>query len=202
MNETLPQAIASDPITAAIDYYATCLESNPKAAAFVAKELGLTIDQAREQRIGFSDRSLGKQLPSNDTKTGKDLRQRLIEIGLYKTTGHEALRGCITIPVIDDSGNVTGIEGRRVDKKSKAAKAVHVGAQDVAPESGEPTALAAGVAEDSTTKDTKHTKKCDNVANVAKTFDQAEPKLSASSATTNAADNNFIVEDGGRALGT
>ncbi len=44
----------------------------------------------------------------------------LKSVGLFKASGHEALRGCITIPLFDDNGKVTGIIGRRIDRSVKA----------------------------------------------------------------------------------
>lgn len=135
----LVKAIEQQPLTALVDYYATCLESNPKVLAFVQKELGLSIEQAKERNIGFSDRSLGKQLPSADGQRGRALRKRLTTLGVLKSTGHEALRGCVTIPIVDEIGKVIGIQAKRIDKSSKGPQEILVG------RASEPAAFAAGV---------------------------------------------------------
>ncbi|MEM6472720.1 MAG: hypothetical protein AAF802_24375 [Planctomycetota bacterium] len=116
----LLERITTNPLETAIEFYAARLPLNPKAVAFVESELGLTPEQAAKERIGFSDRRLAKTFPSTDSKAGRDLREHLKAIGLFKSSGHEALRGCITIPLFDDNGNVTGILGRRIDRKVKA----------------------------------------------------------------------------------
>ncbi len=186
MNDPITQAIQADPLTAATDYYASCLEANAKAVKYLNDELGLTIEEAKAKRIGFSDRSLGKQFPKGETKAGKAIRQPLVEIGLMKSTGHEALRGCITIPVFNDEGKVIAIDGKRVDKKSRAPKEVRVGDGERGRQGDEETGVL-------TTNDTKHTNEQPGESRI-------EPKLLASPATKDltkeaTADENLIVEN-------
>ncbi|MEM6469722.1 MAG: hypothetical protein AAF802_09130 [Planctomycetota bacterium] len=118
--ESAPGRITANPIQVAIEFYAAQLPLHLKAVSFVESELGLTTEQAAKERIGFSDRRLAKTLRSTDSKAGRDLREQLKTIGLFKSSGHEALRSCITIPMLDDAGNLTGILGRRIDRKVKA----------------------------------------------------------------------------------
>ena len=65
-------------------------------------------------KIGVSDRSLGRRIPSKQVKAGKEQRARLEALGVMKeATGHEALRGCITFPVLLSENKVGEIYGRR-----------------------------------------------------------------------------------------
>jgi len=65
-------------------------------------------------KIGVSDRSLGRRIPSKQVKAGKEQRARLEALGVMKeATGHEALRGCITFPVLVSENKVGEIYGRR-----------------------------------------------------------------------------------------
>ena len=149
------ERLQKNPITTAAKFYAARLPLNDKAIAFAAEELQLTIEQASEFNIGFSDRRLGKNLPSRDGEAGRNIRALLQDVGLLKPTGHEALRGCITIPTYDNAGNVTGILGKRIDGKAKADNIV-IGSVDVhsvpvAPESEAfppPTIAGADLGED------------------------------------------------------
>ena len=100
----------------AANYYAGCLSEAPKAVAFTLEQFSMTLKQAAEFQIGFSDRTLGKQLPSKDIREGRDVRKSLKEAGLYKKNGPEALRGCVTVPLYDDAGNITGILGKRIER--------------------------------------------------------------------------------------
>ena len=145
-----------DPLTTAANFYAARLPLNDKAVAFLADELKMTIEEAAKKQIGFSDRRLGKTLPSTDSAAGRQLRKLLKSVGLFRSSGHEALRGCITIPLFDDNGNITGIVGRRIDRSVKADD-ITIGKGTMrAPIIGraaEPLALATVTPEGSTTKD-------------------------------------------------
>ena len=149
------------PFATAASFYAARLPLHDKATAFVAEELKLTIEQASQFQIGFSDRRLGKNLPSKDSEAGRSLRALLQEIGLFKSTGHERLRGCITVPLYDDTGNITGLLGKRIDRNAKADD-ITIGegtmpALVVGPAT-EPPAQATVTSKEITTKDTKSTK--------------------------------------------
>ncbi len=120
--------IFHEPFPTLAHFYAERLSDHPKAVAFIENELGLTSQQAAKLQIGFSDRTLGKHLPRKDSRAGRELRGKLTEVGLYKASGHETLRGCVTIPLLDDAGNVTGIYGHRIDRKIKEDTEITVGA--------------------------------------------------------------------------
>jgi hypothetical protein len=122
----LPLFLA-DPLKATVEYYATCLETNSKASAYVRDVLGLSFQQARSLGIGFSDRTLGNQLPSNQTKNGKQIRSQLEALGLYKQNGREAMRGYVTVPLYDEQGAFSGIEGLRLDPRGNIPERVVIG---------------------------------------------------------------------------
>ncbi len=115
MNQQLTEAILAAPLRAVADYYAQCLEGNERAMDFVRAELKFDAEQASRRRIGFSDRSLGTMLPHKRIKSGREVRQLLVSIGLYKGNGRETLRGCVTVPVVDESGKTIAIRGYRLD---------------------------------------------------------------------------------------
>jgi len=93
-------------------YYATCLVTSVKAIPYLTQNCLLA---DADLRVGFSDRMLGKQLPAHQKKPGRDLRKNIQTVDILKETGHEALRGMVTVPLLDTLGNVTGIYGRRID---------------------------------------------------------------------------------------
>ncbi len=92
---SIPTVISEDfldnlqavPIATAANFYAARLPLNDKAIAFLADELKLSIEEAAKEQIGFSDRRLGKTLPSTDSAAGRNLRQLLQQVGLFKSTG-------------------------------------------------------------------------------------------------------------------
>lgn len=113
-----------DPLGTVIAYYASCLEQHPKALAAVERLLGMSHEQARAASVGFSDRSLGNQLPSRRIVAGVRIRTQLEELGLYKRNGRETLRGCLTIPIRDHAGRCTGIRAVRIDADSTESDAL------------------------------------------------------------------------------
>ena len=115
-DETFIESIQATPMATAANYYADCLSESPKAVAFILDQFSMTLKQAAEFQIGFSDRTLGKRLPSKDMREGRDVRKFLKEAGLYKKNGPEALRGCVTVPLYDGAGNITGILGKRIER--------------------------------------------------------------------------------------
>lgn len=120
---------ASPWITTATVYaeHLQSLKEVTRLAAFLEERLGLSLEQAHALGVGFADRNLGEALPSNRIKAGREIRTRLMELGIYKENGREALRGCVTIPLVDETGAITGIEGYRVDPKSKKEPAIVLG---------------------------------------------------------------------------
>ncbi len=130
MNSELTQAILASPMSAVADYYASCLPGNTKALAFVHDELKLTPEQAAQQRIGFSDRSLGTQLPSKRIRSGREVREQLTSLGLYKGNGRETLRGYVTMPVVDEAGQTITLRGYKLDPGTDGPAIILVGAEN------------------------------------------------------------------------
>src|SRR5690349_8973790 len=89
---------ADDPklLAQVVAYYQQTLRDTPDALAYLRKR-GITHPGAVDQfRVGFSDRSLGTQLPSKETKAGAAVRSRLQSLGLFRASGHEHFRGSLT----------------------------------------------------------------------------------------------------------
>ena len=103
-------------------YYQSRLEVNVDAQEYLTRRgIGLA-EAVTTFGIGFCDRSLGLRIPHSRVKAGNELRNRLIELGVLRSTGHEHLRGCVTFPVTDASG-VTQIYGRRIQERRFARMA-------------------------------------------------------------------------------
>jgi len=99
------------------DYYHARLKQSPDALAYLQKRF-ITDPEAIERfKIGFSDRTLGLTLPVKQTKDGANIRERLQSLGVFKKTGHELFRGCVTFPV-PVVGGIGEIYGRRIDPKT------------------------------------------------------------------------------------
>jgi len=77
--------------------------------------LGISPTVAERLRVGVSERTLGLQIPGRRWKAGLLIRTRLEEFGILRSTGHEAFRGCVVVPVVRN-GAVTGLFARRLDR--------------------------------------------------------------------------------------
>jgi DNA primase len=101
-----------------LDYYHARLKENPAALAYL-KRRGLGAEAVAAFKIGFVDRTLGLRLPNNQRKEGATLRACLARLGILRQTGHEHLRGCVTFPVIAESGEIGTVYGRAIDAPTK-----------------------------------------------------------------------------------
>ena len=94
-------------------YYVDALLANQKAREFLAKFYVDDPVMLQEFSIGFSDRTLGKQLPSSKSVEGDLLRGSLQRTGFFTAHGGETLRGCVTFPFKNGKGDVVEIYGER-----------------------------------------------------------------------------------------
>ncbi len=124
-------AFEANPWQATAEHYAQCLTE--KAKLFSERYLKIDPDHLEGMGIGFSDRSLGSQLPASTTSQGKGIRSKLTELGLYKQNGRETLRGYVTIPLVDSNGTVTGLEAYRLDKNTSLEDRILLGSGERRP---------------------------------------------------------------------
>jgi DNA primase len=97
-----------------IDYYHETLLQSSEALEYLAKR-GLDDAELIETfALGYANRTLGLRLPQKNRKAGKELRERLQRIGLYRDTGREHFNGSLVIPVQDAAGVVTEVYGRKL----------------------------------------------------------------------------------------
>ena len=127
--ETYPVEMGADDqrlLRQVISYYQESLKQTPAALAYLEKR-GLKDAQMLEYfRIGFADRSLGKRLPGGHAKEGKEIRERLINLGIIRQSGHEHFAGSIVIPIMDARANITEIYGRKINDNLRQGTAYHM----------------------------------------------------------------------------
>ena len=139
MNDVFLSEILDAPLQAISEYYAGCFASSDRAVFYAEEELGIGKDEAARLRIGFADRSLGKQLPHRRIKRGRLVRDRLLEAGLYKANGRETMRGRVTVPIADGQGKVTGIRGFKIDPHAEGPDVILVGSDTGRDPAADPT---------------------------------------------------------------
>lgn len=97
-----------------VDYYARALKANREALAYLAKR-GLAHPELIDTfRLGFADRTLGYRMPAANRKAGADVRGQLQRLGVLRDSGHEHLRGSLVVPLMDASGAVVSLYGRKI----------------------------------------------------------------------------------------
>lgn len=98
-----------------IEFYHQALMQSPEALSYLAKR-GLTHPEVVGRfKLGFCNRTLGYRLPQTNVKAGAEVRGRLATLGILRESGHEHFRGCLTIPILDEQGQVTEVYGRRIE---------------------------------------------------------------------------------------
>lgn len=104
------------------EFYHRTLIGSPDTRQALA-DLGLRHPQlAAHFRLGFANRTLGLRLPKTNRIAGRQLRERLQQLGVLRSdTGHEHLHGCLVVPVFDLQGKVVGLFGRRLDRARRGS---------------------------------------------------------------------------------
>jgi len=97
------------------DVYHGSLKQSPEAQAYLTQR-GLVHGELIDTfKLGYANKSLTYRLPAGHTKEGREMRERLQSLGVYRASGHEHLNGCLVVPVMDlESGVVKQLYGRRI----------------------------------------------------------------------------------------
>ncbi len=111
-----PTSTDAQVLKAVCDHYSTSLQANPAVLEYLAKRR-ISADAIEAFTLGFSDRSLGLQLPMGNRSAGALVRERLRKVGILKESGHEIFRGALTIPLTDEAGNIVQVYGRMVSSR-------------------------------------------------------------------------------------
>jgi DNA primase catalytic core len=112
-----PDADEQRLFSSVLDYYGKRLKENQPAIDYLKKR-GLWHEEALKRfKIGFADRTLGLTLPHKNRKDGAEIRTRLQRLGIYRESGHEHFNGSLVFPIMDASGNIQELYGRKVGKQ-------------------------------------------------------------------------------------
>ena len=123
---TLPAPVSLDADDTALlsqvaDYYHRCLLSEPQALSYLVEKRGISREAIAHFKLGFSNRTLGLRLPMKNRADGERIRSRLQALGVLRDTGHEHLRGRVTVPLLDEGGAIVGLYGRLVTASKTGA---------------------------------------------------------------------------------
>jgi DNA primase catalytic core len=97
-----------------VGFYNETLKQSPEAMKYLQSR-GLTSPEMIDRfQLGFANRTLGYRLPAKNRAAGAEMRGRLQKIGILRESGHEHFNGSIVIPVIDSTGAVAEMYGRKI----------------------------------------------------------------------------------------
>ncbi|MBU3915277.1 DNA primase, partial [bacterium] len=103
----------ADLIHRVVAYYRQKLTESPKALDYL-KARGIVHPAVIDHfQIGYCDNTLHKILPAAKTPKGKEIRNHLKTLGLVDRKGQERFKGCLTVPVQNQHGEMIELYGRR-----------------------------------------------------------------------------------------
>ena len=112
-----------------IDYYHATFKRSPDALAYLESR-GMTGSAANEAvatfKLGYANRTLGLRLPEKNRQAGADIRSRLQTLGIFRESGHEHFNGSLIVPILDETGNVQEVYGRKITEKLHAGTPLHL----------------------------------------------------------------------------
>jgi len=112
-------------LDAVLGYYGEVLRANTDVQGWlVGRGCGVT-EAVEVFGLGFADRSLGFRIPEANRAEGRQVRGRLKELGVLKSSGHERFRGSLVIPVRDVEGRVVQVYGRKTGTSLRKGTELH-----------------------------------------------------------------------------
>lgn len=109
-----------------VDYYHEQLGQCPEALEYL-RSRGLESAELIEHfKLGFSNRTLGYRLPAKQVKSGEELRGRLQDLGILRSSGHEHLNGSVIFPIFNERGEVVELYGRKISAGLRKGTPLHL----------------------------------------------------------------------------
>lgn len=125
-----PLAANADSQTAlrqVIDYYHETFKQAPEVQEYL-RSRGLDHPELIERfKLGFANRTLGYRLPEKNRKAGAELRGKLQDIGILRSSGHEHFNGSLVVPIMNENGIISEVYGRKIlGKRLRKGTAQHL----------------------------------------------------------------------------
>lgn len=109
-----------------VDYYHRTLTESGEALEYLRRRRIDHPDALTTFRLGYANRTLGLRLPDKRRAAGADLRGRLTALGVFRSSGHEHLAGSLVVPVVDETGVVTELYGRKIRDDLRPGTPAHL----------------------------------------------------------------------------
>ena len=100
-----------------IAYYRESLGRSEEARSYLERRVLGAPEVLDHFEVGYSDRTLARQMPPRQSKPGQRFRKRLQDLGIMRPgSGQEHMSGRVTLPTRDESGLVVGLYGRIITR--------------------------------------------------------------------------------------
>jgi DNA primase len=109
-----------------VSYYHKTLKETPEAQQYLVKRGLQSAEMVEHFRLGYSNRTLGYHMPASNRLAGAEQRGRLTELGIYRKSGHEHLSGSLVIPILNLSGELVQMYGRKINDNLRAGTDYHL----------------------------------------------------------------------------
>ena len=122
-----PDADDRETLRDVVDFYHRTLKESPEALRYLESRGLAHAEMIDAFRIGFANRTLGLTLPDRNRKAGAELRGRLERLGILRAeSGHEHFNGSVVFPIIDATGDVLGMYGRKITPGLREGTPLHL----------------------------------------------------------------------------
>ena len=127
----LPPPLSSDAdqqtaLRQVIDYYHQTLKQSPEALDYLESRGLKSAELIDTFKLGFANRTLGYRLPEKNRKAGAELRGKLQDIGILRSSGHEHFNGSLVVSVMDEAGIISEVYGRKILNNLRKGTAYHL----------------------------------------------------------------------------
>ncbi|MFZ6675431.1 CHC2 zinc finger domain-containing protein [Undibacterium sp. Xuan67W] len=128
---SLPAPVAFDAddcalLNQTVGYYHQTLLASPEALTYLQARGLHHPELIAHFQLGYANRSLGLRLPAKTRIAGAEIRSRLEKLGIYRESGHEHFNGSLVVPIIDATGKVTEIYGRKIRDDLRKGTPAHL----------------------------------------------------------------------------
>ncbi|AXR64083.1 CHC2 zinc finger domain-containing protein [Leptospira mayottensis] len=110
----------------ALAYYESTLRQNMNALSYLQTRKVGSEESISKFKIGYSDGSLGKILPSRGSNVGRRAREVFKEFGIFGESGNEYFKARIVFPIFTQGRELCGMYGRRVVASREVAIPNHL----------------------------------------------------------------------------
>lgn len=112
-------------VQAVLGHYTETLRHSTPGLAYLEKR-GLNDPTLIEHfKLGYADQSLMRRIRLRGSKEGDAVRDHLQRLGLLRESGHEYFKGSIIVPILDETGQLQQIYGRKLAVQSQGNPQVH-----------------------------------------------------------------------------